>query len=75
MDDGDRRPPDKATFAQALVAVFWSFFGVRKSADHARDAARLDPVHVVIAGVIGVALFVLVLILIVNSVVKSVGHA
>ena len=53
-----------------MKTVFWSFFGVRKRADHDRDAARLNPVHVVIAGVIAAAVFVMVLILIVRSVVR-----
>ncbi len=59
-----------ATFWQTARAVFWSFFGVRKRSDYERDAARLNPVHVVIAGVIGALIFVFILILIVKSVVK-----
>ncbi len=60
----------KATFAQTMKTVAWSFFGVRKGRDLERDAASLNPVHVVIAALIGVALFVTVLIVIVRSVVK-----
>jgi hypothetical protein len=67
MSDDDR---PKASFGQTMVAVFWSFFGVRKRSDYERDAARLNPVHVIIAGVLGAAIFVVVLILIVHSVVK-----
>ncbi len=70
---GDRKTDDPAgtsTFWQTLAAVLWAFFGVRKKSDHERDAARLNPVHVVLAGVFGAAVFVLVLILIVRSVVK-----
>ncbi len=59
-----------ATFWQTVRAVFWSFFGVRKRSDYERDAARLNPVHVVIAGFIGALIFILILILIVKSVVK-----
>ncbi len=62
----DRRA---AGFGAAMKAVLWSFFGVRKRRDQERDA-RLNPVHIVIAGVVATALFVLVLILIVNHVVK-----
>ncbi len=60
----------RATFLQTMKAVLWSFFGVRKQRDYERDAAQLNPVHVVIAGVIGAAIFVVVLLLIVRSVVK-----
>ncbi len=60
----------KASFAQTAKAVFWSFFGVRKQSDYEKDAAQLNPVHVIIAALIGALLFVLVLILIAKSVVK-----
>lgn len=60
----------KASFAQTAKAVMWSFFGVRKSSDHERDAAQLNPVHVIIAALIGALIFVGVLIVIVKSVVK-----
>ena len=54
-----------------MGAVAWSFFGVRRSSDLERDVQRLNPVHVVIAGVIGAALFILVLVLLVKWVVGS----
>ena len=60
----------KASLAQTAGAVFWSFFGVRKSKDHAADMARLNPVHVVIMGFVGAAVFVGVLITIVSIVVS-----
>ena len=43
----------KASFLQTMQAVAWSFFGVRKSADYAKDVSQLNPVHLVIAGVLG----------------------
>ena len=61
----------KGSFGQTLRAVAWSFFGVRRSADYAQDVAKLNPVHVVIAGVIGAGLFVLALVLLVQWVVGS----
>jgi hypothetical protein len=59
------------SFAQTLRAVAWSFFGVRKGAEHERDMAKLNPVHVIIAGVFGAALFVLALVLLVRWVIGS----
>jgi Protein of unknown function (DUF2970) len=56
---------------RAFKAVAWSFFGVRKSSDYERDVAELKPQHVIVAGIIGAALFVLVLVLIVKWVVSS----
>lgn len=61
----------KGSFMQTLQAVSWSFFGVRRSADHAQDVAKLNPVHVIIAGVIGAGVFVLALVLLVQWVVGS----
>ena len=56
---------------QTVRAVFWSFFGVRRSADYANDVEKLNPVHVVIAGVCGAALFVVLLVLLVRWVIGS----
>jgi Protein of unknown function (DUF2970) len=50
--------------------VFWSFFGVRKSKDHDADAAVLTPVQVIVAGIIGAALFVFCLIMVVRYVTR-----
>ncbi len=52
-------------------AVAWSFFGVRKASDYEKDVSQLNPVHVIVAGIVGAALFVLALVLLVNWVVGS----
>ena len=71
VDDApSEKPVAKAGFLRTMKAVLWSFFGVRKGSDYERDAAQLNPVHVVIAGLIGALLFALILILIVKSVVR-----
>lgn len=49
----------RASHWQAAKAVFWSFFGVRKSADYEHDALRLTPVQIIVLGLIGAAVFVL----------------
>ena len=59
------------SFFRTLRAVAWSFFGVRRGAGYEEDVAKLNPVHVIIAGVIGAALFVLALVLVVNWVIGS----
>jgi hypothetical protein len=61
----------KASFGATMKAVFWSFFGVRKRKDYESDAARLNPVHVIIAGILGAAIFVTVLVIVVRLVVRS----
>jgi len=54
---------------QVAKAVFWSFFGVRRRAEHERDLAQIKPVQVVIAGLIGAAIFVLSLVLLVKFII------
>ena len=61
----------KASFGATMKAVFWSFFGVRKGRDYERDAANLNPVHIIIAGLIGVAIFIGVLVLLVRIAVAQ----
>ena len=56
---------------RAFKAVAWSFFGIRKSAEYEKDVNQLNPVHVIVAGVIGAALFVTALVLLVNWVIGS----
>jgi len=55
---------------EAFKAVFWSFFGVRKRADYESDTKRLKPQHVIAAGLVSAALFVLVLFAIVKVVTR-----
>jgi Protein of unknown function (DUF2970) len=61
----------KVTFLQTMRTVAWSFFGVRRRKDHERETARMNPVHIIAAGVLGAALFVLALVLLVNWIVGS----
>ena len=45
----------------AFKAVFWSFFGVRKRSDYEADTQKLKPQHVIAAGIVSAAVFVLAL--------------
>jgi hypothetical protein len=56
---------------QTLRAVAWSFLGIRRSDGYAQDVSKLNPVHVVIGGVLGAVLFVLALVVLVRWVVGS----
>ena len=64
--------PRPASFGATMKAVFWSFFGVRKGRDYERDAANLNPVHVIVGALIGAALFIGILVLVVRF---AVAHA
>lgn len=71
MRDSKKPTRRHASFGATLKAVFWSFFGVRKRSDYEKDTQQLNPVHLVIAGVIGAIIFVMTLLVIVKSVVGN----
>jgi hypothetical protein len=72
MSDQLPKPSAKpATFGATMKAVFWSFFGVRKRSDYEIDAANLNPIHVIVGALIGVALFIGILVFIVRMVVAK----
>jgi hypothetical protein len=62
--------PKKATPLQVAKAVFWSFLGIRKKQDYEKDAVRLTPVQVIIAGLIGAFLLVVSLLLLVRFIIS-----
>jgi len=43
---------------RAAKTVFWSFLGIRRKSDYQSDVTHLKPVQVVVAGLIGAALLV-----------------
>ena len=69
MDELKEAVKRKMSFWQTLRAVFWSFIGLRKGAEHDRDMANLNPIHVIVAGLLGAVILVVVLIGIVRLVV------
>lgn len=71
MNDLRKASQRKASFGATVKAVFWSFFGVRKKSDYEKDAQQLNPVHVIIAGLLGALVFIVTLILIVRGVVAK----
>jgi hypothetical protein len=52
-------------------AVAWSFVGLRSGKEFEKDTQQLNPIHILVAGFAGVALFIGALVLIVNWVVKT----
>jgi hypothetical protein len=64
----------KAHFGQTFRAVAWSFLGIRRSADHEQDVKKLNPIHVVIAAVLGAAIFVVFLVVLVHFVTRAASH-
>jgi amino acid transporter len=68
LRDAAQRP---ASPLQTMRAVAWSFLGIRRSSGYAHDVQRLNPIHVVIGGIVGAVLFVGVIVMLVSWVVSS----
>ena len=71
MSDLRQAVQRKGSFLQTMRAVAWSFFGIRKGSEYERDVEQLNPVHVIVAGVLGAVLFVLALVALVSWVLSS----
>jgi hypothetical protein len=52
----------KLSFFQTLKAVLWALFGVRKGSGYQEDIAKLNPVHIIIAGIFLTLIFVVSLV-------------
>ena len=61
--------PKAASPLKVAKTVLGSFLGIRRRAEHESDLAQLKPAHVIVAGLIGAAIFVLSLVLPVRSIV------
>ncbi len=71
MDDLKEAVQRKMSFGATVKAVLWSFSGVRKKSGYDEDTQTLNPVHVIIAGIIAAVLFVLGLLMVVKMVVAK----
>ncbi len=58
--------PAKKSFWRTVKAVAWSFVGLRARGDYEEDVKNLNPIHIIVAGLIGVFVFVAALVLLVN---------
>ena len=68
---GEPRPAP--SFLRVVLAVFWSFFGVRKGRDLLADASSIKPQHFIVAGLIGAAFVIFSLLMLVRLIIKSTG--
>ena len=62
--------PKSASPLQVAKAVFWSFLGIRRRAEHESDVTQLKPAQVIVAGIIAAALLVLGLVLLVRFITR-----
>ncbi len=58
-----------ATLGSMVLTVFFAFFGVRKRDAHEAQTVRLSPVQIIVAGIVGAAVFVVSLVLLAKFVV------
>lgn len=58
------------SFGSTMLAVLWSFTGLRRRKDFDRDVAGMNPVYVIVAGLVCTVLFILLLLTVVQLVVK-----
>jgi hypothetical protein len=59
----------KGSILGTVKAVLWGFLGVRRNADYQKDIASLNPIHIIVVGIVMAMLFVIGLIALVNWVV------
>lgn len=71
MEDLKQAARRKMSFGSTVKAVLWSFFGVRKKSAYEDDTQKLNPLHVIVAGVIAAVLFVVGLVMVVRLVVAQ----
>ncbi len=72
MADAQPAEVKKAGALTVAKAVFWSFLGIRKRTEHAADTVRITPTQVIVAGIIGAALFITTILLLVRFVISNV---
>ncbi len=70
MTEPIKKETEKTSFLATLGAVFWSFIGLRRHAAYEKDVTSLNPVYVIIAALLGVAIFIAVLLTVVSLVLK-----
>ena len=65
------RAVKQASFLDVLKTIAFGALGVRRRADHERETTRIKPLHIIIAGIIAAALFILTLLTIVRIVLAG----
>lgn len=63
--------PSSSSFWRSVKLVSWSFLGIRKNSEYQEDLARVNPLHVIVVGIVGVMVLIIGLILLVNWVVAK----
>jgi hypothetical protein len=59
-------PKTQTAWLSTVVAVLWGFLGVRRNSDYQQDVKRLNPLHLMLVGVVMTFLFVTGLMMLVT---------
>ena len=74
-DERKPRPTDTAprrgSLPRTISAVAWSLIGLRKGSEYEKDLEKINPLHLVIVGLLAVFVLVALLIVLVNWVVRA----
>ena len=71
MSEPQKKNKQKTSFWRSIKLVAWSFLGIRSRAGYQDDLAKVNPVHVVLVGLMGALLLVLGLITLATWVVAK----
>ena len=64
-------PAPSAGFLRVVGAVFSSFLGIRRRSAGEQDMVTIRPAHVIVAGILGAAIFVTVLVVVVRMITRT----
>lgn len=71
MAGQQKESAQKTSFLRSIKLVAWSFLGIRSRAGYQDDLAKVNPMHVVLVGLMGALLLVLGLITLATWVVAK----
>lgn len=66
---GDSPLERKGSLLRTVRAVAWSMIGLRKGAEYQKDIEKLNPIHIIVVGLVALVLLVVGLIVLVNWIV------
>ena len=64
-----KAPARPASLWRSIKMIAWAFFGIRKNSESHEDGEKINPLHVLLVGFVGVVIIVVGLIVLVNWVV------
>ncbi|MEN9436025.1 MAG: hypothetical protein RIR09_680 [Pseudomonadota bacterium] len=71
MNETGLSPQPPASFWRSVKLVAWSLLGIRSKSGYQQDLAKVNPLHVVVVGLVSVLLLVATLIGLVTWVVSK----